>query len=130
MTVQGAGSSRLIPHKELMMSKLTPFDVTSSDFLASPYSYYARLHEGNLIFHDAKVNAYFVGKYADVHRILTSSVFTTAPVGKRVEPVMHDRVLAQMEGDEHAGKRRIVSRGLHGKAFRERTGMLVRKHTE
>jgi pulcherriminic acid synthase len=112
------------------MSKLTPFDVTSASFLNSPYPYYDRLHEGDLMYHDAKLNAYFVGKYVDVSRILTSPTFTTAPLAKRAEPVMRGRVLAQMEGDEHAAKRRTVVHGLHGKGFRERTGMLIRKHAE
>src|SRR5262245_22160924 len=116
--------------KESTMSKLAPFDMSSLDFLSSPYTYYARLHEGDLIYYDAKLKAYFVGKHADVSRILTNPVFTTAPLANRAEPVMRDRVLAQMEGDEHAGKRRIVVHGLHGKAFRARTEDLVRKHTE
>jgi pulcherriminic acid synthase len=114
----------------MAVSKLAPFSVTCPEFQASPYASYKRLHDGDLIYYDQNLNAYFVGKYRDVKHILTNPVYTTAPLAKRAEPVMRDRFLAQMEGEEHDGKRRMVVRGLHGKSLRERLSALTRKHTE
>ncbi len=50
--------------------------------------------------------------------------FTTAPLAIRAEPVMGDRVLAQMEGDKHHSKRYTVLSKRTGKIFR----MQIERH--
>jgi pulcherriminic acid synthase len=62
---------------------------------------------------DEPLNAYFISRYADVYRVLTDPIFTTKPLAERAEPVMGGRVLAQMEGSEHATKRRVLVRELN-----------------
>ena len=99
------------------MSKIAFFDVLDRDFQNNPYPIYEELHQDNLIYFDRNLGAYFIGSYPDASRILNDPVFTTAPLAVRAQPVMGDRVLAQMEGKEHAQKRRTVLRGLGGSYF-------------
>lgn len=106
------------------------FDVQASDFQHNPYPTYARLHREKAVFIDKQFGAYFVGGYKDVHRILTSPEFTTEPLAKRAEPVMGDRVLAQMTGPEHESKRKAVLSGLTGRSFRERYGPMIQRISE
>jgi pulcherriminic acid synthase len=94
------------------MSKLASLSILNPHFTNNPYPFYEELHQHNLIYFDRENNSYFVGKYEDVSRILKSPLFTTKPLMQRAEPVMGDRVLAQMEGKEHTMKRRMVMRGL------------------
>ncbi|OOF33305.1 cytochrome P450, cyclodipeptide synthase-associated [Salinivibrio costicola] len=94
------------------MSKLASLSIYDSNFFTSPYPFYEALHQQDLIYVDEANQSYFVGKYDDVDAILKSPVFTTKPLMVRAEPVMGDRVLAQMEGEEHAAKRKLVMRGL------------------
>lgn len=112
------------------MAKLIDFNIASVEFQNNPYPHYARLHSEDAIFHDRRVNAYFVGKCEDVQSILTSPDFTTAPLLERAQPVMGDRVLAQMSGSEHASKRRTVLGGLSGRYFRERYAPMIRGISE
>lgn len=107
------------------MSQLVNFDVLDSAFMANPYPTYQRLHQDDLILFDRTMQAYFVGKYDDVNHILRCSDFTTAPLAERAQPVMGDRVLAQMEGSEHAQKRKAVLRGLSGRYFQNQHGPLI-----
>ncbi|WP_317993642.1 cytochrome P450 [Bartonella gliris] len=51
--------------------------------------------------------------------------FTTAPLAVRAQPVMGDRVLAQMEGHEHHSKRHAVLSKLTGKMFRTRYASII-----
>lgn len=112
------------------MSILTRFQIDSADFARDPYPAYERLHREDLMYFDPKYGAYLVGKYEDCVQILTSPTFTTRPLTSRAEPVMRGRVLAQMEGDEHGSKRKIVVRGLNGKSHRERFVPLIRQTAE
>ena len=112
------------------MPNLIEFDVQSSDFQRDPYLTYALLHRNDAVLIDHQFGAYFIGGYADVHRILTSPEFTTEPLAKRAEPVMGDRVLAQMKGPEHDAKRKAVLSGLTGRLFRERYGPMIQRISE
>lgn len=112
------------------MSNLIEFDVQCADFQRDPYTMYARLHRDDAVLIDPRFGAYFIGGYADVHRILTSPGFTTEPLAKRAEPVMGDRVLAQMKGPEHDAKRKAVLSGLTGRLFRERYGPMIQRISE
>lgn len=107
------------------MSKIAVFDVLDRDFQNNPYPIYGELHQDDLVYFDKNFGAYFIGKYADVSRILNDPVFTTAPLAVRAQPVMGDRVLAQMEGTEHAQKRRTVLRGLGGSYFHNTYAPLI-----
>ena len=112
------------------MSNLESFDVLSSDFLADPYAYYERLHRKDYIYLDKASGAYFIGKYDDVENILRNPIFTTEPLAKRAQPVMGDRVLAQMEGTEHSTKRKMVVKGLNGKYFEEHYQPMIENITK
>lgn len=112
------------------MKTLIEFDVTSTEFMADPYPVYNKAHQLNEVLFDRRLNAYFFCHYVDVAHILRSPEFTTAPLAKRAAPVMGDRVLAQMEGDEHHNKRRTVLSGLTSKLFRERYADLICETTE
>lgn len=111
------------------MRNILAFDALDRNFQNNPYPIYEKIHSSNAILMDPNLNAYFFGHYEDVSRILCSPSFTTAPLADRAEPVMGDRVLAQMEGQEHHSKRRSVLSGLSGKLFRERYAAMVEQVT-
>ncbi|MBJ7551600.1 cytochrome P450, cyclodipeptide synthase-associated [Marinomonas ostreistagni] len=108
------------------MSKLCFFDVLDPIFQKNPYPFYQALHNEDLIYCDKATGAYFVGEYAEVERILKDPSFTTAPLSVRAQPVMRDRVLAQMEGKEHSEKRRAVLHGLSGQYFKKQYHPLIK----
>ena len=110
-------------------STIKRFDVTSKEFQDDPYKQYEEIHKKNLILFDESINAYFIGRYHDVDQILKSPDFSTAPLAKRAEPVMGDRVLAQMTGKEHSAKRKAVLSGLTGKLFREKHAKMITETT-
>ncbi|ADZ89580.1 cytochrome P450, cyclodipeptide synthase-associated [Marinomonas mediterranea] len=112
------------------MSHIETFDVLNPGFVADPYPFYEYLHRSNCIFQDNQTSAYFIGKYDDVKTVLTTPVFTTAPLSVRAQPVMGDRVLAQMEGQEHLHKRKAVLHGLSGKYFKEKYSVLISRVTQ
>lgn len=111
------------------MSHLEAFDVLAPNFIANPYPFYEHLHQSDCIYQDTVTSAFFVGKYDDVKQILTDPVFTTEPLSERAQPVMGGRVLAQMEGAEHANKRRAVLHGLSGRYFKEKYQSLISEVT-
>ena len=110
-------------------STIKRFDVTSKEFQDNPYQQYEEVHEKNLILFDEGIDAYFIGRYRDVDHILKSADFSTAPLAKRAEPVMGDRVLAQMTGKEHSAKRKAVLSGLTGKLFRDKHAKMITETT-
>lgn len=107
------------------MRDIMQLDVTNVEFNKNPYPLYEALHAQNAIARDSNLNAFFFGHYEDVSKILRSQDFTTTPLASRAEPVMGDRVLAQMEGHEHHSKRHAVVSGLTGKMFRERHASMI-----
>ncbi|MFH4665644.1 cytochrome P450, cyclodipeptide synthase-associated [Vibrio cidicii] len=111
------------------MSKLASLSLFNAQFTHDPYSFYERLHQDDLIYFDQENNSYFIGKFEDVERILKSPQFTTKPLMQRAEPVMGDRVLAQMEGEEHSMKRRMVMRGLAKDYFVNQYEPMIKKIT-
>ncbi|HGH0864638.1 TPA: cytochrome, partial [Staphylococcus pseudintermedius] len=80
--------------------------------------------------------AYFVSNYEDVKFILKSDgIFTTKTLAERAEPVMKDRVLAQMTGHEHRSKKKEILKGMSGKyldrllpTIEKRTNNLIDKY--
>lgn len=112
------------------MRKIIDFNAMDSHFQRDPYPTYELLHSSNAILLDTKLNAYFFGHREDILKILRSREFTTTPLAERAEPVMGDRVLAQMEGQEHYSKRRAVLSGLTGKKFREHYAKMIEHITD
>lgn len=68
---------------------------------------------------------FFVFYKGTISAILKDARFTTAPLAVRAQPVMGDRVLAQMEGHEHHSKRHAVLSKLTGKMFRTRYASII-----
>jgi len=112
------------------MRNIVQFNVLNNDFQNDPYPTYSMLHSTNSILMDSHLNAHFFGHYDDVAHILRSPAFTTAPLADRAQPVMGDRVLAQMEGAEHYVKRRTVLGALTGKRFREHYAQMIEQVVE
>ncbi len=107
------------------MRHIIQFNVMDKNFQKNPYNTYQALHSSNSVLWDENLKAYFFGRYEDVNAILKDVRFTTAPLAVRAEPVMGDRVLAQMEGEEHHNKRHTVLSKLTGKMFRTRYAALI-----
>lgn len=107
------------------MATICEFDVQSDSFQSDPWKLYARVHSEDLVLKDRSTGSFFLGRYAQVHRVLGSSLYTTAPLAVRAQPVLGARVLAQMEGVEHAVKRRAVLSQLTARRFREHHAALL-----
>ncbi|EYU14766.1 cytochrome P450, cyclodipeptide synthase-associated [Photorhabdus aegyptia] len=112
------------------MAKLSSFSILDPKFIKNPYDFYDILHKQDLVYFDQPRNGYFIGKYEDVDAILKSSIFNTKPLTALAEPVMGDRVLAQMEGEEHACKRKLIMQGLSKDYFNRYYEPMIRKITE
>lgn len=79
--------------------------VFSSEYETNPIPTFEALREQSPIHYDEEVDAYLISRYEDVKYILKNNeLFTTQTLATRAEPVMKDRVLAQMKGHEHRGK--------------------------
>ncbi|NHB90177.1 cytochrome P450, cyclodipeptide synthase-associated [Photorhabdus tasmaniensis] len=112
------------------MAKLSSFNIHDPKFIKNPYDFYDTLHRQDLVYFDQSPNSYFIGKYEDVDAILKSPIFNTRPLTERAEPVMGDRVLIQMEGEEHACKRKLMMQGLSRDHFNRYHKPMIRKITE
>ncbi|WP_405016303.1 cytochrome P450 [Kitasatospora sp. NBC_00070] len=96
------------------------FSILSEEFAAAPERHFGWLREHAPVHHEPAVDAWFLSRHRDVHRVLTDhEAFTTATLQVRAEPVMRGPVLAQMTGAEHTAKRKIVVRAFTGTALRE-----------
>ncbi|EPC7177477.1 cytochrome P450, cyclodipeptide synthase-associated [Staphylococcus pseudintermedius] len=102
----------------------------------NPIPYFNYFREYAPIHYEESVNAYFVSNYEDVKFILKSDgIFTTKTLAERAEPVMKDRVLAQMTGHEHRSKKKEILKGMSGKyldrllpTIEKRTNNLIDKY--
>ncbi|WP_350306486.1 cytochrome P450, cyclodipeptide synthase-associated [Photorhabdus viridis] len=112
------------------MAKLSYFNINDPKFIKNPYDFYDILHQQDLVYFEQSQNSYFIGKYEDVDAILKSSIFNTRPLTERAEPVMGNRVLIQMEGEEHACKRKLMMQGLSRNHFSLYYEPMIRKITE
>lgn len=107
------------------MRTITQFNVLDKDFQGGPYATYSSMHSSNAVLFDERLGAYFFGHHADVLSILQSPSFTTRPLAARAEPVMGDRVLAQMEGSEHRSRRNTILSVMSARNFREQYKALI-----
>ncbi len=109
------------------MRNVIKFNVMDKNFQKNPYNIYQTVHSSNSVLWDENLKAYFFGHYEDVSAILKDTRFTTAPLAVRAEPVMGDRVLAQMEGHEHHSKRHAILSKLTGKCSARTILKLLKK---
>lgn len=111
------------------MRNIIEFDVMDPSFQRNPLPMYERLHASDAILLDPRIDTYFLGRHEDVAQALRSPAFTTAPLADSAQPVMGDRVLAQMEGEEHKAKRRLVLSAFSGRQNRERHSRIIARVT-
>lgn len=111
------------------MRNIIEFDFMDPTFQRNPVPMYERMHAMDAIFLDRGLDAYFLGRHDDVSQALRSLAFTTTPLAESAQPVMGDRVLAQMEGKEHASKRRLVLSAFSGRQNRERHSQIIDRIT-
>ncbi|HHO5063344.1 hypothetical protein NNH80_09350 [Staphylococcus aureus] len=103
-----------------------------------PIPYFNFLRKHDPVHYEESIDAYFVSKYKDVKYILKNNdIFNTKTLAKRAEPVMKDRVLAQMSGQEHKSKKKAILKGMTGKylenlmpILEKRTNDIINKHIE
>lgn len=89
--------------------------VLSEEYRMDPYAHIDTLNKRMNVIYDETLGSYLAISYDAVHHVLTNpDVFSTKPLAKRAEPVMRGKVLAQMEGEEHRVKRRIILRQFTG----------------
>lgn len=94
--------------------------ILSAEYKSNPYLYINRLDKSENIIYDKTLTSYLAVSYDAVRYVLTNAnIFTTKPLAERAEPVMRGKVLAQMEGNEHKIKRRIVLHEITGKLLKE-----------
>lgn len=103
--------------------------VFSSEYETNPIPTFEALREQSPIHYDEEVDAYLISRYEDVKYILKNNeLFTTQTLATRAEPVMKDRVLAQMKGHEHRGKKSAILKGMTGK-YLEKLIPIIKKRT-
>lgn len=111
------------------MRNIIEFDVMDPTFQRNPIPMYEQLHASDAILLDPRIDTYFLGRHDDVTQALRSPAFTTAPLATSAQPVMGDRVLAQMEGPEHKAKRRLVLSAFSGRQNRDRHSRIIARVT-
>ncbi|MBH9582132.1 cytochrome P450, cyclodipeptide synthase-associated [Staphylococcus felis] len=90
--------------------------IFDKEYKINPISYFQFFRENDPVHYEKSVNAYFISNYKDVKYVLQNNdTFTTKTLAERAEPVMKDRVLAQMSGQEHKSKKKAILKGITGK---------------
>lgn len=103
--------------------------ILSEDYEMNPIPYFNFLRENDPVHYEESVNAYFISNYKDVKFVLkNNALFTTQTLAERAEPVMKDRVLAQMSGHEHKSKKKAILKGMTGK-YLEKLMPILEKRT-
>ncbi|MBW3084859.1 Pulcherriminic acid synthase [Austwickia sp. TVS 96-490-7B] len=98
------------------------------EVMVDPYPFYREIQHTPGIHHDPRLNAWLISRYDAVRSALSQdTLFTTAPLATRAEPVMRGRVLAQMTGSEHALKMAAIMKGISGRILTERYAPLIEK---
>lgn len=97
--------------------------ILSEEYKRDPYAYIQSLNKRENIIYDDTIRAYLAISYDAVRHILSNtSAFSTKPLAERAEPVMGGKVLAQLEGEEHILKRKIL--------LKKFTGSILHEHYE
>lgn len=90
--------------------------IFDKEYEINPISYFQFFRENDPVHYEKSVDAYFISNYTDVKYVLKNNdTFTTKTLAERTEPVMKDRVLAQMSGHEHKSKKKAILKGMTGK---------------
>ncbi|MDO2946676.1 hypothetical protein L7826_12050 (plasmid) [Staphylococcus epidermidis] len=90
--------------------------IFDKEYEINPISYFQFFRENDPVHYEKSVDAYFISNYTDVKYVLKNNdTFTTKTLAERAEPVMKDRVLAQMSGHEHKSKKKAILKGMTGK---------------
>lgn len=109
--------------------KIKNNSVFSSEYETNPVPTFKVLREESPVHYDEEVDAYLISRYEDVKYVLKNNdIFTTKTLATRAEPVMKDRVLAQMKGHEHKGKKAAILKGMTGK-YLEKLIPIIKKRT-
>lgn len=109
--------------------KIKNNSVFSSEYETNPLPTFKVLREESPVHYDEEVDAYLISRYEDVKYVLKNNdIFTTKTLATRAEPVMKDRVLAQMKGHEHKGKKAAILKGMTGK-YLEKLIPIIKKRT-
>ena len=89
--------------------------IFSEAYSKDPYKFFPYFRTQEPVFYEESIDCYFVSNYEDVKYVLENEeIFTTKTLAKRAQPVMRDRVLAQMTGKEHKEKKKMIMKGLTG----------------
>ena len=109
--------------------KIKNDSVFSSEYETNPVPTFEELRKKSPVHYDEDVDAYLISRYDDVKYVLKNNdIFTTKTLATRAEPVMKDRVLAQMKGHEHKGKKAAILKGMTGK-YLEKLVPIIKKRT-
>lgn len=109
------------------MIQPTEINILSTALATDPYRAFKAMRGINAPLQDSHTKAYLLVHYSQVTQVLRSPDFTTAPLASRAQPVMGERVLAQMEGREHHTKRKAVLSQLTGRLFREQHAQSIKQ---
>ena len=105
----------ILTDRGIIMLKVSK-SIFDKGYEVNPTSYFKYLRENDPVHYEDSINAYFISNYKDVkYALKNNEVFTTKTLAKRAEPVMKDRVLAQMSGHEHKAKKKAILKGMTGK---------------
>lgn len=102
------------------MIQKSNLSVFSEEYSKNPYQFFSYFRTQNPVFYEESIDSYFVSNYEDVKYVLgNEEIFTTKTLAKRAQPVMRDRVLAQMTGKEHKEKKKMILKGLTGENLKQ-----------
>lgn len=102
------------------MIQKSNLSVFSEEYSKNPYQFFSYFRTQNPVFYEESIDSYFVSNYEDVKYVLgNEEIFTTKTLAKRAQPVMRDRVLAQMTGKEHKEKKKMILKRLTGENLKQ-----------
>lgn len=94
--------------------------VLSVEYDENPYLYIDNFNKSQDVIYDDTIKSNLAISYDAVKFVLSNpDLFSTKPLSERAEPVMRGKVLAQMVGEEHKIKRKIIVRKLSGRFLKD-----------
>jgi len=102
------------------MIPISNLSIFSEEYSKNPYQFFSYFRTQTPVFYEKSIDSYFVSNYKDVKYVLENDeIFTTKTLAQRAQPVMHDRVLAQMTGKEHREKKKMILKGITGDKLKQ-----------
>ncbi|MDQ1033933.1 cytochrome P450 [Streptomyces sp. V3I8] len=98
---------------------MTGPDILSAKYAADPYPHYRQMLTSFPLYRHPETGFYLVSRHAEVTRVLQKAPFTNEIYTWQLEPVAGGQTIVQMDGEEHAYYRRLMSAPLRGSNFRE-----------